>query len=138
MMISPGGEPVPTHNDARLVVKNDHRPNPRDRRRVKIAIDVEAGRNVCGTCRRDTTCPDQYCAGNTAAHASRSSCASNSAYFIRRSGDETLTRGVIRALEFPRSIDFLFSAEKAFLNRVNSRDSSPFRFKSKASAGLAQ
>src|SRR5262249_12348556 len=51
------GKPVRAHNDARLVVKNDHRLNPRDYRRVKVAIDVEAGRNVCGTCRRDTTAP---------------------------------------------------------------------------------
>jgi hypothetical protein len=61
-------------------------------------------------------------------------------YFIRTSGNEPLNRGVILIwpLEFPHRIDFLFSAEKTALNRVNSRDSSPLDFASKVIAAVAQ
>jgi hypothetical protein len=59
---------------------------------------------------------------------------------LRMSGNEPLNRGVILIwpLEFPHRIDFLFSAEKAALNRVNSRDSSPLDFASKVIAAAAQ
>src|SRR5262245_48181504 len=61
-------------------------------------------------------------------------------FFIRTSGNEPLNRGVIliRPLEFPHRTDFLFSAEKDALNRVNSRDSSPLDFASKVIAAVAQ
>src|SRR5262245_16244617 len=92
-------------------------------------------------CGRGTECPDQYCACYTAAHASRSSCATNSAvFYIKVRGLTSQSRGninLVTGIIAPRT-HLLCSAEKVASNRVNSRDSSPLNFASKAIAAVAE
>src|SRR5262245_772652 len=96
MAISQRGIPVRTNDNPRLGIIDDHGLDSRDEWRVQVAAEAGAGCNVRRMCGRGTEGPDQYCACYTAAHASRSSCATNSAvFYIKVRGLTSQSRGNI-------------------------------------------